>query len=344
MKKFSKIFLGVFLLLTVFIFSFFAINATDESLSVKSQALISNYPTQSGYSLSKLKVSKFNSVPGIDFNGYQDYKKNQAELDKIIAEHSKPIEVFLEAFNEGHVEVLNGEPWNGSSGIFPSNNYRLFLAMLSQKVQQGKMDEALKLVEKANLFTINILETPQSTINKMIALLALNRNVDFVESLKTEGFLKKTPESLKNSFQLSQTVKEIYQTSLKYEFASVVNAIKIYQIEGLTIGITDASQSPLDPVFKFVGRNALRRNQTMNWLADIYEDLMEPACTVPEKPQSIEECSHTYKRVIQDARLSYYLINPVGRGLIRMFIPKTSQQYQKMETGFTKLNAKIAAL
>src|SRR5207253_2584570 len=140
---------------------------------------LKDYPDQAGYPLQKLKIRKEDQVPSIDFNDYQDYKKNQSAFDKVLSDHSKNLDSLLEAYNQGHVEVTASSPWSESFTIFPHNNHRLFLVMLSQKAHQGKAAEALQLLEKSNLFIINVIETPQSLINKMIALTDLKRNADF---------------------------------------------------------------------------------------------------------------------------------------------------------------------
>src|SRR5437868_4679967 len=103
MKKFGKIILGVFLLLVVFIAGVFAVNATDDSLSEHAQAMLKDYPDQAGYPLQKLKIRKEDQVPSIDFNDYQDYKKNQSAFDKVLSDHSKNLDSLLEAYNQGHV-------------------------------------------------------------------------------------------------------------------------------------------------------------------------------------------------------------------------------------------------
>jgi hypothetical protein len=344
MKKFSKMFLGIFVLFAVLIFSFFAINATDEELSINSQALLRDFPLQSGFPLNKLKDNKTDKVPTIHFESYLEYKKDPASFDKLLSEHMKSLEPLLEAFNMGTVEVLQGDPWTSPSGIYPYNYHRLFLVMLSQMAHQGKTGETLHLLEKSNIFLVNIMETPKSIINKMISLQTLKRNLVFIESLKSEGLLKNTPDSLKASFQFKQNSEEIYKSSLKYEFASAWNAIKIFKIEGFGIGNFEEVPTQMDPFFKFLGRNSLRSNQTLNWLADIHDDQMKPGCLAPIEPQTIEDCSTTYNNVIRDARLSYYLINPVGRGLIRILTPKYAYQVKKMETEIAELNAKAAAL
>ena len=83
----------------------------------------------------------------------------------------------------------------------------------------------------------------------------------------------------------------------------------------------------------------IRRNQTLNEMSAGYEKLASPECSQPKS----EKCSAHYENVTGFTAATIF-INPVGRSMLGLFLPKVYGTRVKQKLSVDKLNEMVAAL
>jgi len=336
-KKPIKVLLGLFTLLCLMIMLIFAINWVDEPLSEEARSLSAKFPAQAGVPLKSVRMSSKDLPTRYESATFQEYVKNQTVLDSALEQYRPHVEKLLKAFEVGKIELNPDFGFSENLGIYNSRAHQLFYVLVSQNIKDGKVKEAYALLEQSNRFLVNIVETPQTYLNVMIALATLKENALYLKSLNALK-LRPLPSTLIASFHISKSAAEIYETCSRFEFRMFV--VLLEEMPGLPFNSTNTNQLIVGMVSEWpwlqVALSKLRRrNQTLNWMAQIRSEMLLPECHGKET----RECSKTYREQVDNVKWAGLLINPTGRELIKIFDPMKAPIREKMEAQLKFLNA-----
>jgi len=334
MKTTARVSISILAVLLLIVIIVFAINATDEEIHENTQGMLKQLTAQEGFSLKNFKEWP----PAIRFSNYQEYKTDPAKWDQTLAENTHFVELVLKANEVGRVEIDPNAKFRDHFSTYKLSAHEMFLILVSQKVKQGKKAEAFDLLEKSNHFLVNIAGTPQSLINQLIAIACLKTNARFVKTLKDEGL--KIPESLKSSFKLHKSARELFATGSQFEFLMISTAIDDLRKYGLEMtDIAGGNPSAFDRAKNFLSGKLFRPQQTLNWIADLQPEFLTEACKV----KSLDECSAKYIEITRPKGIDA-IINPVGRSFIEMFLARYTNTYQKFEYSLKELDKNLAEI
>ncbi|WP_413289768.1 hypothetical protein [Bdellovibrio sp. HCB337] len=332
MKTINKIFIGAFTFVFVSVITIFAINATDVPQTELTRQMLQKFPAQEGFSMLEFKTVPEEKRPQLDFEKYSDYTKDPAKYDELIKTYYHFIEKSERAFQIGRVAVNPDATIFDGFATYSVNSHKLFLVFLSQKIAQGKMNEAMDLLEKSNHFFASIVQTPQVYIQKMISLRHLRQNAEFALKLKEAGVLKKAPATLKESFKLTQTPQKIWEDAGKMEFlmaSSVVlapDAAGFFEMTNIDGSGENQLRNAAKKTVRWFMSKLYRPNQTLNDLSEGYSIFKSPECA----GQTPKKCGEALDRIapLEGKNL---IINPWGKSLVRTFLPRFAGTYTKVE-------------
>lgn len=345
MKKAIKFLASSFGVATLLILIAVMINSTDEQQTPRTQELLQKFPAREGFLLKDFKLPREERTPTMDFTKYSDYLKEQAKYDDLIAKYTKNLALMEKAVSIGHVAVNPDDTFKDGVSFFPRDEHRLFLAYISQKIKQGKTNEALKLLEQSNRFLVSIAESPQTIIAKLIAIAILKNNADFAQDLVATGVIKKAPASLKESFQITQTSDQLWDESSRKEFqlssTLILSRLDRSTAESLDVFIDGPSiaDKTIKPIFLWLYPKLFRPNHTLNMLSKGYADIASPVC----QKSSSKECEQLYAEATANTATNFFL-NPVGRYIVKILLPRFQGVKMKFEYGTTKLRETVATL
>lgn len=336
MKTLVKISVSFTAVLLLAIIAVFAINATDEKQTELTQQMLTKFPAQEGFSLKEFKRPQANRVSAIDFSKYEDYTKDPAKYDALLKEHDEVLGTLGRALSVGHVAVNPDESIYDGLFIYQKNEHLLFLVFLSQQIKLGKTTEALTLLEKSNRFLVSMASTPQTYITKLIGLALLNTNAEFTKSLLESKVVKSIPSSLKESFNIVDTPEQMWQKSSQKEFLLASSALN----GPLNSDIFDL-QNPnkaLNSVLGWLYPKLLRPNETLNIMSSGYTLGSSPECS---KVNS-EACTEAYSKLTGFTATNFF-INPVGRSLAAIILPKLYNVRYKFDATKNKIKETTAS-
>lgn len=345
MKQTLKIVAAVFGALILMFVLVLAVNSTDEAQTDLTKQMLQKPPRQEGFDLNEFAAPKDQRIPNFDFEKYSDYTANPVKFDDLIQKYQKEIDLSNKAFNQGHILVNPDASIRDGFHVFHSNTHRLYLAYLSRKIKTGHMNEALDMLEKSNKFFVNILETPQTYISKMLALTFLKRNADYTKDLKTEGLLKKTPEALKASFKIERTPVQISKLAAETEFrlsSEMIldpSLVKTFMLSSIFDETPTTPETLLDKAAVWSYRHFMRPNETLNLMSQNRSDITSEKCLNPHS----EACEELNEKVLQ-LSLKDYFVNPVGHALIRFTTPKYFNVISKLQMSTDKLNQTVSEI
>lgn len=329
--------IAVFFLATITVFM---INATDEKQTELTQQMLQKFPAQEGFSLREFKLPKEERVSSVDLRKFSDYTKDPKKYDNLIQKHQKSLSTTEKAFSVGHVAVNPDETFYDGVYFYPTNEHYLFLAFLSQKIKQGKTNEALKMLEQSNRFLVSTAGSPQTIISKLISISMLRTNAEFIKELLDNGAIKKTPSSLKESFTLTQTPEQMWDESTRKELQMISTIVR----DPLTNDVIEAFGTPSfsekiqKSILDWVYPKLFRRNHTLNMISAGYAALSSPACLQSD----LKDC--TYYEDITNFTVSNFYLNPAGRTLTKILLPKFNGVIKKFQISTEKLKETVATL
>lgn len=342
MKRSIKVLTSFIAVFFLAVLTVFMINATDEKQTELTQQMLQKFPAQEGFSLKEFKLPKEERVPSVYLEKYSDYIKDQEKYDALILKYEKSLATNKKAFSIGRAAVNPDETFYDAVFFYPPSDHRLFLAFLSQEIKHGKVTDALKQLEQSNHFLVSLAGTPQTIIAKLISLATLKRNAEFAKDLIATGVVKKIPDSLKESFSLIETPEQMWDESSRKEF-QLVSTIILGPID------SDMASAFMDDTTTLSGRfrksildwfypKLIRRNQTLNMLSSAYAALSSPECLKHDS----KEC--TYFENTTKFTVSNFFVNPLGRGLLKLFLPKFQGVRYKFQISTTALKDLVATL
>ena len=313
MKSTFKVLIGTGAFIILAVAAIFAINFTDQALTEKTQQALQKYPEVPGYSLKQFRSQEFKNMPSPEIEDLKDYKDKKETVDAALSKYEPQLKALLEAFNQGKVEVVAGQDFE-NIGFYPYTLHKYFILLMSQKALSGQLPSVLETVEKSNNFLKSIIQTPQVLIGKKAALAALKLNSKLISELKEQGLVKSIPASLKQSFVIDQSADEILKSALSFEFLITAKLISNE-------------------------KSFIRPNQTLNWYSEIVDQSM--GC---REGQELEQCSDVYQNEISQAGLKFYLVNPTGRGIIKLLAPRLAGVSSEIKKKKVELAEQISSL
>jgi hypothetical protein len=349
MKRIVRVVLGIFSVVLLALAMVFLVNAFDETLTAQAKVAMEPLPLKPGYSLVQLRdaskgdaqnKSQGKEAPPVVVRTFQDYKKDPQKVDEALKGSVSSLKALLDAYDVGTPEEKSYDDFRSNIAFYPFNIQAVFLASVSQQLAAGQTEQAFAVLEKSNAFLKNLIQSPQSLLNAMIGLASLRKNGEFFASLQAEPFAAKIPESLRASFVVQATAEEIFANALKKEIKITSQVVMKVTINDFELSNINENQKAKSFSFKTLVYPALfRKNQTLNWIAEVHEEIRGEGC----KGKNDILCSATYQREVEGAGLKGHLINPVGRGLLKLIFPRLLESRMKIEGHLDKLRQVSAA-
>lgn len=346
MKKVFKIFVSIFAVFILAVLTVFGINATDEKQTELTQQMLQKFPAQDGFALKDFKFPKEERLPSLQFQDYSEYLKSPEKFDELISKYQKNLATIERAFKTGKVAINPDDTFYDGVYHYSPNDHKLFLISLSQKIKKGLIKDALNSLAESNRFLVNLTDSPQTFISELIALSLLRANADFVKNLKTEGILKETPATLKDSFYLTATPEKMWELCSRREFQLVSTVVlgpldsKMFDMTSVFTEETDIKRHALGEIAGWFFPKLIRRNQTLNSMSESFAVAGSAACDTP----SSKECRETDERATTFTAFNFF-INPAGRTLNKLLIPRFGSQVRlKLKASTEKLNKTIAEI
>lgn len=345
MKKNIKFFVSAVAVIFIFTLVVFTINTTDELQTPLTQKMLQKSPPQEGFSLKEFKHPRDRKVPSLDIAKCGDYNKEAAKFDELIQQNKPSIDLMEKAFRIGHVAANPDEVFEDAIYTFPRNDFYLYRAFLCQKIKAGQTPEALFLLEQSNKFLASIAESQQTYINKLLSIYFLKRNADFAKSFKDENIVKTLPPSLIASLRLTQTPEQMWtEAGLKeFQLASAVILGPLdknyFEMTVFSSGESSFKERVAEKITGWLAPKLIRRNDTLNMLAESYAVQATGACTSLNEQQ----CTDIYNNITATTGLNFF-INPVGRAITKMLVPRLMNTIHKFTLGTDSLNKAVEEL
>jgi hypothetical protein len=308
--------------------------------------MLQKFPAQDGFALKDFKLPKEERLPSLQFQEYSEYLKSPEKYDELISKYQKNLATIERAFKIGKVAINPDDTFYDGIYLYSPNDHRFFLISLSQKIKKGLVKEALSDLAESNRFLVNLTDSPQTFISELIALNLLRTNADFVKNLKAAGVLKETPATLKDSFYLTATPEKMWEQCSRREFQLVSTVIlgpldaKMFDMASVFTEETDIKRHALGEIAGWFFPKLIRRNQTLNAMSESFAVAGSAVCETPHS----KECTETDEKATTFTALNFF-INPVGRSLNKLLIPRFGSQVRlKLKTSTEKLNKTIAEI
>jgi hypothetical protein len=342
MKHVEKIALGFFVGAIVLFVGTVIFNATDVALSPEALQAMAPVEKQAGYPLSKLQFPKESRPEKLQkVSTFQEYLERRTDLDAALERNKFALEPLFEAMKEGKIAVENDVDFRNFAILFPFEAQGYFLVFLSQKFHAGYIKEGLELLESSNHFLASFLESPQLLINTQVALSAFRSNAIFAKSLEASGIVTAWPLSVKKSFALSRSAEQIFDQATQRELQltlSVINSDKNNLAGALELSGSEVFGYKLS---EFAVKSLFRPHQTSNVYAKAFQEMKSSECLNATK---LEDCSPTLRDETHFNSLSSYLVNPVGRAIVQLALPRLPGQKKKIVQILTETSETVASL
>ncbi|MBC7371947.1 MAG: hypothetical protein H7326_10300, partial [Bdellovibrionaceae bacterium] len=321
-----KILIALFGVVFVFFALVFVLNTGDVVPSTKSLQIADSVKAMPGYNLTNLPRPAM-ALEGVGESVlYSDYVYSREKMDELLLANANVVDELVKAYKIRTVEVVvkHEVPLRESSQA--RNAHKLFLLHVSQLIatEKGKLAENLLL--NSNEFLLSVVESPQMFLPKLTALDLFEMNARFVADLVASKKVLKASSELKASLRIAPPITQIIETAMKGEFIAAKSVVEYSKAVGPAFAFSDADGgSRGNPALeKFL----LRPEETMNWFAQIYSDIQEPACDLAK----LAKCSAVYAAEIENPNVIQILSNPVGRKLVQIMMPNPQFTRDKLQS------------